>query len=214
MEVKKFENRRWQREDQNIQFRHKTALTMVDSSAVLDLGSGDGLLLSLLKDKGIKGKGLDLSEEGVAKANAKGLDTQVFDLGNEKLPFPESSFDTVVMLDILEHLYDPEFVLKEATRVSKKYVIVGVPNFSSLPARLQVFFGMIPENNQPKKGHVYWFNYGALVSMLSKHGLSIDRFESNTFFEHIPVIGLITRFFTTLFPNLFSLSFVVKAKKV
>ncbi len=214
MDVKQFENKRWQREDQALQFRHRAALSMIDSGTVLDLGSGDGLLLALLRQKGVIGRGLDLAEEGVRKANAKGLDTQVFDFGNERLPFPDNSFDTVVMLDILEHLYDPEFVLGEATRVSKKNLIVGVPNFSSLPARLQVLFGSVPENNSPKKGHVYWFNYGILVSMLSKHGLIVDQLKSNTFFEHVPVVGLITRFFATLFPNLFGLSFVIKVTKV
>ncbi len=213
MSVKQFENNRWQREDQNIQFRHKTVLTMVDSGTVLDLGSGDGLLLSLLKDKGIKGKGLDLSEEGVAKANAKGLDTKVFDFGSNKLPFPDNSFDTVVMLDILEHLYNPESVLKEAARVSKKDVIVSVPNFNSLPARLQVLFGSVPENNRPRKGHVYWFNYPVLAKLFSNANLSPVRVESNTFFESVPVFSSVTKYLAKIMPNIFGLSFVIKVSK-
>ncbi|HVU06283.1 MAG TPA: methionine biosynthesis protein MetW [Candidatus Paceibacterota bacterium] len=214
MDVKAFENRRWSGEDQAIQFRHRAALDLVPRGTVLDLGSGDGLLLSLLwKKKAITGKGLDLSEEGVKKANAKGLDTRVYDFGLNKLPFAEGSFDTVTLLDILEHLYDPGSVLKEAARVAKKNVVVGVPNFSSLPARLQVLLGRIPENNQPKKGHVYWFNKKALEKIAADAGLRLVELHTNTLFERVPVVGTITRLKARFWPSLFALSFVAKFEK-
>ncbi|MEK7607791.1 MAG: methionine biosynthesis protein MetW [Patescibacteria group bacterium] len=213
MHVKQFENNRWQREDQTIQFRHKATLSMIDSGTVLDLGSGDGLLLVLLHERGVIGKGFDLSEEGVIKANKKGLDTKVFDFSSNKLPFPDNSFDTVVMLDILEHLYDPQFLLSEARRVSRKNIIVGVPNFSSLPARLQTLIGHVPENNQPKKGHVYWFNLPVLLTFFSRTGLSLVKLQSNTVFESIPLVSTITKFLARAMPNLFSLSFVALARK-
>lgn len=217
MNVKQFEDNRWRKEDQLIQFRHRAALCMMDLPAggetVLDLGSGDGLFLALLREKGIKGKGLDLSEEGVAKANTKGLDTAVFDFASNRLPFPDNSFDTVVMLDILEHLYDPQSLLREAARVSKKNIIVGVPNFSSLPARLQVLRGRVPENNQPKKGHVYWFNLPVLLNLFSGAKISLAKLESNTVFESVPIVSIITKFLVRVLPNLWGLSFVALARK-
>jgi methionine biosynthesis protein MetW len=213
MSVKHFENARWAHEDQKICFRHEAALALIDQGKILDLGSGDGLFLSLLQQKGIEAEGLDLSEAGVAKTRAKGLVASLFDF-NDPIPFENNSFDTVVMLDLLEHLYTPEALVKEAARVAKQYVIVGVPNFSSLPARLQTLLGRVPENNRPNKGHIYWFNYEVLVAMLAECGLMIDTNRSNTFFEQIPGIRSITRFLSTLLPNLFSLSFVVRARKV
>ncbi|MEK7213622.1 MAG: methionine biosynthesis protein MetW [Patescibacteria group bacterium] len=212
MSVKDFENNRWSNEDQKLEFRHKVALSMIDSGTVLDLGSGDGFLLSLLKEKGIEGRGLDISEEGISKAKVKGLDVSVFDFNN-KLPFSDNTFDTVIMLDLLEHLYNPEFLLKEAYRVSKKNIIIGVPNFSSFPARIQMLFGKIPENNRPKKGHIFWFNYDILKSILKKAKLRVVQIKSNTFFESIPLISIITKILTKLIPNIFSLSFVVLAEK-
>ncbi|MBU4224166.1 methionine biosynthesis protein MetW [Patescibacteria group bacterium] len=213
--AKEFENKRWRESDQPLVFRHAKAIEMVEKGQkVLDVGCGDGLFLNALAQKEVLASGVDISEEGVKKCGEKGLDASVVDISIENLPFQDGAFDTVIMLDVLEHLYAPEALLQEAARVSKKYIIISVPNFNSLPARLQVLFGNAPENNRPNKGHVYWFNYRILVSILSKHSFAVAQVEANTFFERIPVVGSITRFFTAIFPNLFGLSFVVKAKKI
>jgi methionine biosynthesis protein MetW len=213
MDVKQFENNRWTNEDQKLCFRHRAALDLVRSGTVLDLGCGDGLLLSLFKEKGVSGAGLDISEKGVAKAKAKGLDVMVCDF-SAKIPFADRSFDNVVILDVLEHVYDPKSLLAEAARVSRVAVVAGVPNFNSLPARIQTLLGRVPENNLPKKGHIYWFNYPVLVSMLRDTGLRLDRVESNTMFERIPVLGSVMRLLARLMPNLFALSFVVRASRI
>jgi methionine biosynthesis protein MetW len=209
--VKKFENNRWGSGDQTPGFRHAEAHTMIeDAKSVLDVGCGDGLFLSSLQTKGIKVAGIDISEEGVKKCQEKGIDARVHDIALEKLPYPDASFDTVVMLDILEHVYAPEVLLEEAIRVSKNHVILGVPNFSSLPARLQVLRGKVPENNLPHKGHIYWFNYPVLMKLLKSHDLKVEKMSYNTIWEKKPIIGGIMKKLCVIFPNLFALSFVVK----
>ena len=85
-----FEARRWEVQDQPLEFWHQEALKRIEKGPVLDLGSGDGLLLSLLKERGTKGTGLDMSPSGVEKTKAKGLDVRQFDLlGKNPLPFPD-----------------------------------------------------------------------------------------------------------------------------
>lgn len=122
------------------------------------------------------------------------------------LPYKNDSFDSVVMLDVLEHLYDPSVLLEEAIRVSRKNIIIGVPNFSSLPARIQMFFGKVPENNKPNKGHVYWFNYDILNRLTMSLGLSLVEYKANTF----KPFSYINHFFTKTAPNLLALSYVIK----
>lgn len=216
MDVRQFEENRWNREDQKPVFRHEAARSLIASLgsqiSVLDLGCGDGLLLSLLESDGVHGTGLDLSETAVKKAQARGLDARAHDFA-KPLPYADRTFDIVVMLDVLEHLYDPATLLAEATRVSKKYVLVGVPNFSSLPARLQVLLGRVPENNLPKKGHVYWFNFPILRSLLEKVGLHIVGQKVNTPWQNVPVVGALWKFFARFMPNTATLSFVVLASK-
>lgn len=215
MNVKEFENARWTRDDQKAFFRHKAAFALVEpGSTVLDLGCGDGLMLSMLKDKQVTGKGIDLSEKGIEKAKTKGLDVSVFDFGSgSRLPFDDGSFDTVISLDVLEHLYDPTVVLKEAARVARKSVVIGVPNFSSLPARLQTLLGQVPENNRPHKGHIFWFNYGVLRKMAGKAGLTWDKLMVNTMFSRLPLIGWVMNKVSSIWPAAFALSFVVRLKK-
>lgn len=53
---------------------------------------------------------------------------QVIDLDKSPLPFADQSFDTVMSLDVLEHLESIHFVFGELCRVSKSYVIVSLPN--------------------------------------------------------------------------------------
>ena len=212
--VKEFENRRWRKSDQSLVFRHVQALKMVKTGQkVLDIACGDGLLLRALAQKGAMVSGIDFSEEGVRKCREKGLDVSVVDVATGPIPFQDDMFDVVTMLDVLEHFYVPEELLKEAIRVSKKYVIISVPNFNSLPARLQVLFGKVPENNSPKKGHVYWFTYGNLMKMFKQYDLRVVEMKTNTFFERVFLLGYLTKFFVKMLPSLFALSFVIKLEK-
>jgi methionine biosynthesis protein MetW len=218
MSVVAFENKRWARDDQEVSFRHREALALIsgitDSSnqTLLDIGCGDGLLLSLVKEKGIEAKGLDISEKGAEKARAKGLEVVVTDIG-DRIPFPDNTFDIVTALDVLEHLYAPEELLNEATRVSKRWIIVSVPNFNSVAARMQVLLGAVPENNHPHKGHVYWFNESVLKAMVRKEHLFLRSMRVNTLFENILILGTIFALLAQAAPSLFALSFVVQLEK-
>ncbi len=211
MNTKSFEERRWSSYNQNIQFRHRAALSLLaESNSVLDVGTGSGLLIELLTHRNSKGRfeGVDISEEAVKKCSEENLSVQLI-LTAEKLPYDSEEFEYVVLLDILEHTYEPLPILIEASRVASKGVIVGVPNFSSLPARLQVIFGKVPENNRPNKGHVYWFNYYILKRLIANAALKTDGMEMNT----NSVFSFFKETLLSLMPNLFALSFVAKVKK-
>lgn len=43
------------------------------------------------------------------------------------LPFPDSSFDTVVCCEVLEHLSDPETAMAEVARVARRRVLISTP---------------------------------------------------------------------------------------
>lgn len=89
-----------------------------------------------------------------------------------------------------------------------------MPNFVSLPARLQVFFGKVPENSTPRDGHIYWTTYCGILNLLSRSSFEVEYVVSNTFWQDVPVVALFIRILKNIFPSIFALSFVIKAKKI
>lgn len=100
-----------------------------EGAAVLDLGCGDGELLSMLKErKKIKGMGIDIFAEGLNQAMKKGLGVLEMDLNKGLAGFKDNFFDYVVLNMTLQAMYQPLLLIKEMVRVGRK-AIVGFPNF-------------------------------------------------------------------------------------
>lgn len=97
---------------------------------VLDVGCGEGYLLSFL-DRQISDwhlEGFDINEELVKKAKDKlpAINLSVQDIYNCK--FLDKSFDLVMNTEVLEHLEYPERALIEIKRLTKRWVILSIPN--------------------------------------------------------------------------------------
>ena len=112
---------------------------------VLDVGCGDGSLISvLIKEKNIEARGLELVEENVKKCIYKGLSVIEGNAETELHQFPSQSFDFVVLSQTLQAFYDPEKVLKDLLRIGKS-VIISIPNFGYWKVRAKLlFFGKMP----------------------------------------------------------------------
>jgi methionine biosynthesis protein MetW len=209
--AERFQNSQWQKLHE-LCFSKQVVLRMIEPGSVLDIGCGDGQLLEALKQRGIEGVGLDISSTAIAIGVSRGLDCRWHDL-SEPLPFQSNSFDTVVLTDVLEHLFQPAETLKEVYRVCAKDILVSVPNFASLPARIQVLQGKVPENNTPRDGHVYWMTHEVLTRLLTDAGFEVEQLVTNTIWMRLPILGACTRYLSKVWPALFGLSFVVKARK-
>jgi methionine biosynthesis protein MetW len=124
-----------------IRLDHQVIYQAVDvGSHVLDLGCGDGELLSLLeKEKQVSGQGIELDEQAIYKCVEKGLSVFHSDIDSGLSEYPDQSFDYVILNQSLQEVKKADLVIQEALRVGKK-VIVGFPNFAYLKARLMLFF--------------------------------------------------------------------------
>ena len=101
-QVRTFEDERWTTTPQQPVWRHRTACQMVHGEPVLDVGGGDGLLLRMLRERGLKELAMtDLSPVGVERAREAGFDGTIAD-ATLRLPFQDQSFGTVCALDVLE----------------------------------------------------------------------------------------------------------------
>lgn len=89
---------------------------------LLDIGCGGGLISNPLAKLGFEVFGIDQSASSLATAKRRaspGSKVQYAEGNAYQLDFPDRSFDTVMLLDFLEHVDDPARAVKEALRVLK-----------------------------------------------------------------------------------------------
>ena len=116
-----------------------------NQARILDVGCGDGSLIqSLIQEKDIDARGIELEEENVKECISKGLSVIEGNAENELGQFPDKSFDFVILSQTLQAFYNPENVLDHLLRIGK-YVIVSIPNFGYWKVRTSLlFFGRMP----------------------------------------------------------------------
>lgn len=133
---------------------------------ILDVGCGSGETLELLERAGFTVAGVEPSRQAAEAARGRGLDVHCGTL--EDAPFDPSSFDFVRFWHVLEHTPDPASALERARHllVPGGTLIVGVPNFGSLPARLARarWYGL----DVPR--HLYHFEPATLRGLLGQTG--------------------------------------------
>ena len=109
-------------------------------SKVLDVGCGDGDLLQLLESRGIDGRGIELSREGVNRCVAKGLAVVQGDADTDLVNYPDDAFDYVILSQTLQATRQPKSVLENLLRIGHR-AIVTFPNFGFWRMRLQLLVG-------------------------------------------------------------------------
>ncbi len=97
---------------------------------ILDAGCGEGFILSEFKKRSIGNylEGIDFSEDAL-DIGKKMFPSLTLRQGNiHNLPYADNSFDLVICTEVMEHLGEPEKVINEIKRVSKRYCLFSVPN--------------------------------------------------------------------------------------
>ena len=112
---------------------------------VLDVGCGDGALLTLLAEtKNVDARGIELSREGVAGCVSRGLAVIQGDADTDLSDYPTDCFDYVVLSQTLQATRNPRLVLEQMLRIGR-HAIVSFPNFGHWRVRSSLFFsGRMP----------------------------------------------------------------------
>jgi len=202
--------------------REDLALSFLDGGEkLLDVGCGSGSLMFKARDKFKEVYGIDISPSRVetAKKNAvkkfgenNNLHFQLCSI-NEKIDFPDAMFDAVTCIAVIEHIFDPYFVICEIHRVLKNggIFIVEVPNIAYIKQRISLLFGKLPVTSSPFNwkeigwdgGHLHYFTKKTFCGLLEECGLRILKVSGS---------GLLAKF-RNFYPALLTGDICVKAKK-
>ncbi|HSD25918.1 MAG TPA: class I SAM-dependent methyltransferase [Vicinamibacteria bacterium] len=118
----------------------------------LDLGSDNGVVSLLLRERGGSWASGDLTEEAVASIRSL-VAEDVHLVHGDSLPFPDASFDRVAVVDMLEHVPDEAGFARELARVTKPggLLVVNTPHLKRTALRrLRHALGQTDE----KHGHL------------------------------------------------------------
>jgi ubiquinone/menaquinone biosynthesis C-methylase UbiE len=123
---------------QQLVSRQRLALEMVEaaippSSRILDAGCGSGVMAAKLMQRGYAVWGIDLAEPMIRHAREL-CGSDQFAVGDiEHMPFPDSTFEVVVTLGVIEYLESDEPALREIRRVLKPggQAVIAIPSGSS-----------------------------------------------------------------------------------
>lgn len=144
---------------------------------ILDIGCGSGKITNIIKNKGYDVYGLDFSYEAVRKAIQLGIHADICNL-DEGIKGSNNSFDVVWAGDIIEHVFDPIGLLKEANRVLRKggKLLITIPNDVGLITRIRILFG-ISYQAQMYKSAGYFKHHTFFTLDLIKFMLENARFK-------------------------------------
>lgn len=146
---------------------------------ILDIGCGGGFLSNPMADAGYDVTGIDLSEASLAVAEENDASKNVKYLKADAyaLPFEDNSFDVACAMDILEHVNNPEILIREAARVVRPGGLFFFHTFNrNWVSNLVIIKGVDWfVKNAPKNMHVYnlFIKPDELKSICLTHNLHV-----------------------------------------
>jgi len=155
---------------------HTMAIKNVDEkSKVLDIGGGQGLIAIELKKKGCYVTGIDQCE----LQHTENYDAfYQNDIDSISMDFDFSQFDVILMLDIIEHLSNPEEFLdslRAKIGLNQTKIILTTPNIAFWIMRLQLLFGQFNYGKQGilDKTHKRLFTFKTMKAIFKQCGYEV-----------------------------------------
>lgn len=157
------------------------ALAPIEFKTALDVGCAEGFFMKAIGDRfGAEMWGVDISNASVEKLHREfGMPAAAADATH--LPFPDGSFDLVYSTEVIEHVLDPELMLAEMRRVSRRTVLVTTPVS-------QTDHDHEPDYELAEEGHVNNFDR-ATVRRLFGSQATLGSFRCNASLAMIVAVG-------------------------
>jgi SAM-dependent methyltransferase len=141
----------------------------IGPARTLEVGCGDGSLLSELHRRGFGGRlqGVEISPAAVAIAQQRSEIGEVSSYDGERLPFAHASFDLAILSHVLEHVQRPHALLAEAARAGRA-VVFEVPLEANLSAARRA-----KRSHAADVGHLHRLDRAAARELADEAGLRL-----------------------------------------
>lgn len=185
---------------------------------VLDVGCATGYIAEQLVKNGCTVVGVEANTEAAEIARGYCDDIIIKDLDEfNGIPYEERYFDSILLMDILEHLKDPIQVLN----VLKKYlkdegsIYVSIPNIANWKVRASLLIGKFEYQKSGilDKTHLRFFNLKNAKELIRSAGFKIIEFDVSSGVPMAAKMGKAGYKISRLWPSLFALQFIIVAQK-
>lgn len=207
---------------------HSVAIKVLQTArprTVLDIGCGPGHVAARCRDLGMRVTGIDLHQPPTEMLS----EFHAADLEHDSLPADVWDFDAVLLLDVIEHLADPEkFLLAQRhghrdrpSVGNAPLFVISTPNVGFFAIRLNLLLGRF---NYAERGilditHKRLFTRRSLLRMLEECGYQVERCHAvGAPFAAVMsgrlgrVLGAIASGLARLMPTLFAFQFLVECR--
>lgn len=156
---------------------------------LLDFGCGNGQFMGMVSPYCEDAYGIDVCEDVLEVARRKYPNIKVMVLDEEEgIPFTNNYFDTVCVIDVLEHILDTETTLEEIYRVLKPNGKLLIAT-NELTRIKHILIALCYQDNYfyPTSPHIRYFTKRNLSDLLHRKGFQILHYKKNrTYFGFIP----------------------------
>jgi len=202
--------------------RHFCALSMVEGKDILDIGCNVCIYSSFLVEKGHNVVAVDVDETALEIARKKHSypNLKILKTDGQKLDFEDNFFDSVLLLEVLEHSQDPRGLVQEIHRVIKPggFLILSVPNAASyhtvgrtLLLDIKSYFRKIeswPEFATDQRDHYFYWDPFTIYRLLNRQGF---KYVDHRFVDNFKWVNFLARFIPPF--RRISTCFIIKVQK-
>jgi SAM-dependent methyltransferase len=154
------------------------------STRILDFGCGNGDTLARLREEGACRElyGIEIREEHEKQLKETLDGSWIMDLGEDAIDLDEEYkdfFNYILLLDVVEHLYDPWYVLPKLAKFlsPEGKMIISVPNLRHWALWFNIVIGQFPYGHSGglmNEEHIRWFTFESLKELIVLSGMQLE----------------------------------------
>lgn len=162
---------------ENMALRKALSAIGARTGRLLEPGCGSGRFVRTLKQQrpDLEAHGCDISPDAISQARSDG-DGVTYTMGSlSHLPYCGGEFDIVIVMDVLEHLHQPESGVAELSRVLR---------------RGGLLHALVPCEGQPGTLHWAMWKLDLAADLKERHGFHVQRFTRSGVLKLLATSGL------------------------